>query len=122
MGVKLLNLPGCVSCYHEDGLDCRKCLATNLNGVLLHFYCILSNAVFIVRNSSEDAGLLVKPLLPFFCVTSLSSRITMNDTHDVLWLLFPVLAYKSVVRGSGVKKDMCKFCFQMCGLNIHVKI
>ena len=40
------------------------------------FYCILLNAVFIVINSSEVAGLIVKPLLPYFCVTSLCSRIT----------------------------------------------
>jgi hypothetical protein len=36
MGVKLLNFPECVNCYHEDCLDC-KCVETNLNGVLLHF-------------------------------------------------------------------------------------
>ena len=37
MGVKLLNFPECVNCYHEDCLDCWKCVETNLNGVLLHF-------------------------------------------------------------------------------------
>jgi len=37
MHVKFLNLPGCVNCYHENGLDYWKCVATNLNGVSLHF-------------------------------------------------------------------------------------
>jgi len=37
MGVELLNLRGCVNCYHENGLEYGKCVLTNLNGVLLHF-------------------------------------------------------------------------------------
>jgi hypothetical protein len=86
------------------------------------FYCILLNAVFIVINSSEGAGLVVKPLLPSFCMTSLSSWITMNVTQNILCLLFPILDYKSMERVSGVKKDMCKSCFQTCSLNIRVKI
>jgi len=68
------------------------------------FYCVLLNAVFIVINSSEDAGLVVKPLLPSFCVTSLSCRITTNVAQDVLCLLLPILDYKSMVRVSGVKR------------------
>jgi len=49
MGIKPLNLSECVNCYCEDGLDCRRCVATNLNGVLLHFimyyleWCIYIN-------------------------------------------------------------------------------
>jgi len=37
MVVKLLNLPGCVNCYHKNGLDYWKFVATNLNGILLYF-------------------------------------------------------------------------------------
>jgi len=37
MGIKLLILPRCVHCYHENGLDYWKHVATTLNGVLLHF-------------------------------------------------------------------------------------
>jgi len=49
MGVNLLNLPGCINCYHENGLVFWKCVVTNLNGVLLHFIlyylecCVCSN-------------------------------------------------------------------------------
>jgi hypothetical protein len=68
------------------------------------FYCILLNAVFIVINSIEAAGLIVKPLLPYFCVTSFGSRITTNVAQDVLWLLLPILDYKSMVRESDVKR------------------
>ena len=46
----------------------------------------------------------------------------MSVTQNVLCLLFPIPHYKSMERASGVKKDMCKSCFQTCSLNIHVKI
>jgi len=55
-------------------------------------------------NSSEDAGVVVKPLLPYFSMTSLSPRITTNVTQDPLWLLLPFLDYKSMVRASSVKR------------------
>ena len=47
MGVWLLNIPGCVNCYHEDGLGCWKCVIKCF--ILYH----------ILINSSEDAGLVV---------------------------------------------------------------
>jgi len=78
MCAKLLNLPGCVNCYHEDGLDFQKCVATYLNGVLLYFTLYSLECWIYCNQQFKRSRSCTVNSSPLFLLTCLNPMTTMR--------------------------------------------